>query len=196
MKEFLDDWRTHEYECPKCQWKGIGLYLNQDEAQDGTYHLSCPNCRSVLEEVRAPSEDQRNVEISAMAEALNTVLLENPEGSRAMLLDQFDQEKLRSPEQLPDVEERDFVVTWDQDGDGFVGNILIKLGDRVLFREPLLYENYQHFAEVAEILKQKYGDRIKDFTPTERSETYLYGDDYSGPRVVQESRARLFGVKS
>ena len=71
-------------------------------------------------------------------------------------------------------------MIWDCEADEDYGRRLIKHGDAVIFSEPARYEEYRRFKEVAEILKAKYGDRIKDLVPTEGSKLNLYGDDGRG----------------
>jgi hypothetical protein len=48
--------------------------------------------------------------------------------------------------------------------------------------------------EVAEILKAKYGDRIKDLVPTKKSESPLFGEDGQGEAQVDWFRIHLFGA--
>jgi hypothetical protein len=65
--------------------------------------------------------------------------------------------------------------------------------ESVIFSEPAIYEGFDRFAEVARILKSKYGSRLKDLVPTEASGTYLYGDTFRAFSVVDRVRAELFG---
>lgn len=52
----------------------------------------------------------------------------------------------------------------------------------------------RRFGEVAEILKAKYGDRVKDLVPTKKSESPLYGDAGEGEAHVDWFRIHLFGA--
>ena len=63
-----------------------------------------------------------------------------------------------------------------------------------LFSEPAVYEGFDRFAEVARILKARYGTRLRDLVPTVASGTYLYGDTYRSFSVVEGVRAELFGT--
>ncbi len=65
-------------------------------------------------------------------------------------------------------------------------------GDTIIFREPVIYEGYERFVEVARILRGRYGAALRDLVPTERSETYLYGDRLSAPQTVAEARRKIF----
>ncbi len=44
--------------------------------------------------------------------------------------------------------------------------VLIKHEDNVIFAEPALYEGYQRFIEVAEILHRRYGATLGDLIPS------------------------------
>jgi hypothetical protein len=87
-------------------------------------------------------------------------------------------------------------LIWDFEADEDYGRRLIKHGDAVIFSEPARYEEYRRFKEVAEILKAKYGDRIKDLVPTEGSKLNLYGDDGKSGRFVDNVRAWFFGAST
>jgi hypothetical protein len=111
-------------------------------------------------------------------------------------LDEFEAQKLPTPEQLPKIGEDNFNLIWDFEADEDYGRTLIKHGDVVLFSEPARYEEYRRFKEVAEILKAKYGDRIKDLVPTEGSKLNLYGDDGKSCGFVDNVRAWFFGAST
>jgi hypothetical protein len=107
-------------------------------------------------------------------------------------LDKFAREKLREPEQLPEINEESFTLTWDFDGSAPDDQrTLIKHGDTVIFSEPARWEEYERFAEVAEILTAKYGNRIRDLVPTPRSEYWLYGDKLTARDYVNSVRHDL-----
>ena len=85
-------------------------------------------------------------------------------------------------------------MIWDFEADEDYGRTLIKHGDVVIFSEPARWEESRRFREVAEILKAKYGDRIKDLVPTEGSKLNLYGDDGKSPGFVDNVRAWFVGA--
>ena len=74
--------------------------------------------------------------------------------------------------QLPDLGGESLVLTWDQ----LEAESIILHEDRVIWREKTGWEVYERFEEIAGILKQKYGKRLKDLVPTTRSLYALYGD--------------------
>jgi hypothetical protein len=55
-----------------------------------------------------------------------------------------------------------------------------------------LWEGYERFIEVAEILRKRYGTALRDLIPTPASELYLYGDELSSPRLIAQTRKRIF----
>ena len=57
-------------------------------------------------------------------------------------------------------------------------------------------EGVERFAEVLEILRQRYGARLVELRPTERSGLYLYGDRWSAPERVESLNRSLRGGSS
>ena len=83
--------------------------------------------------------------------------------------------KLSEASQLPEIESPSFILHWDFVHAGFDSETLIKHGDTIIFREVVIFEGYERFIEVAEILRARYGTALHDLVPTDRSLTYLYG---------------------
>jgi hypothetical protein len=148
----------------------------------------CPACaecitvvvHSTTEEARANWDkvsewDRRNIEAA--------------EAHRA----EFERRKLREPAQLPDITGASFVLHWDFADDGSRKETLIKHGDNVIFAEPALWEGYERFIEVSEIVRSRYGAAVLDLIPTQRSEIYLYGDQTSSPAIIAAARQGIFG---
>ena len=96
-------------------------------------------------------------------------------------------EKLHSPEQLPDIPGRELVFAWDQED----ADSIVTCGGKLVWRERTGWEVYDRFAEIAMILQRKYGARIKDLVPSGTSEWALYGDSSRGPITVEAIRAQL-----
>ena len=191
---WFDDYESVLLECPKCHWKGTfeqGSVDYHAELHAECADCSCPNCDyfdapmlaivsyPTIEEARAHSDRPG---IREWVQAIDRGL------------DEFEAQKLRTPEQLPEIGEDNFTLTWDFEADEDYGRTLIKHGDVVIFSEPARYEEYRRFKEVAEILKAKYGDRIKDLVPTEGSKLNLYGDDGKSCGFVDNVRAWFFGA--
>ena len=80
--------------------------------------------------------------------------------------------QLTAPGQLPELEGEKLILIWDQ----IEADSLILHGNRVIWRERTGWEVFDRFEEIASILKQRYGKRLKDIIPTPRSLYALYGD--------------------
>ena len=100
--------------------------------------------------------------------------------------------KLSDASHLPEIESPSFILHWDFVHAGLDSETLIKYGDTIIFREPVVFEGYERFIEVAQVLRSRYGAALHDLVPTDRSSTYLYGDCLSSPRTVDEARERIF----
>jgi hypothetical protein len=188
-----DNWESTPLECEQCGWKGTFYEGLVDGDRDGAY-CYCPNCREegfilashvfpTLQELQESSrrEDQQ------MADLI--------EWNRR----EFQSKCLREPEQLPDIAEASFTLTWDCVGQELAAvgeglETVIRHGDRVLFTEPAIFECYWRYEEVARIVRQKYGERVTDLIPTPASRLHLWGDAITAPGSVQHVRKEVFGA--
>ena len=156
--------------CPKCHWTGAAKEGDRGEYKD-LFDVSCPKCSKVREAAAAGNVDAINT--------LPNVL------RRETLWERFERTKLNSPEQLPDLQEEELDLVWDtENADEEDASVVIKAGDRVLWREPLFWECWPRFNQVKVILKQKYGRRCRSLTPTDRSHVWLFGDSLSASSKV------------
>jgi hypothetical protein len=186
---FYDDWKSEILRCPKCGWSGTfeqGSVEHHAELMD----CSCPVCdffsSPMLAIVSWPTiiESRANWDKLSHEERIN---IEEIESYRA----EFLRRKLRDASQLPDIAEHSFVLHWDFVDDGIKRETAIKHGDDVIFTEPAVYEGYERFIEVAEILRVRYGDALRDLFPTDSSQLYLYGDALYSLEIVSEARKRI-----
>ncbi len=83
--------------------------------------------------------------------------------------------KLRSAEQLPDLDAEEIVITWDwEEGprEEWGGPLLpawyyvLSCGEELVWRQPAGWEDYELFGEIASILVDRYGLRLKDLIPS------------------------------
>ena len=108
---YFDDWKDETLECPKCHWRGAfeqGSVEYYDELMD----CHCPRCNvfdapmlaivsyPTLEELRANPEKPGIREYVQRIDAG---------------WDKFEREKLREPEQLPDIDSLAIEIEWDFD---------------------------------------------------------------------------------
>lgn len=186
--DYYSDWKTPILECPQCHWKGrfeegaIGYYK---ELMD----CSCPKCdflhRPILAIVSYPTVEEMRRHGSP-GDVMQADLVEQ-------FRNKFQSQKLMNKEQLPDIEAPSFTLTWDFDERHGEKTTVIRYGDQVLFSESALWEGYERFEEVCEIVRDKYGARVVDLVPTPSSELYLYGDVVSSPHTVRKVRQSIFG---
>ena len=94
---------------------------------------------------------------------------------------------LYSPRQLPELEGDALTLTWDQ----IEADSIISDGDKIVWRERTGWEVFDRFEEITEILRHKYGRRLVDLVPTERSLYALYGDSTRGSFHVASARRSL-----
>jgi hypothetical protein len=64
-------------------------------------------------------------------------------------------------------------ILWMGGSNSRIVRTLIKHEGVSIFSEPARYEGYRRFEDIAQILKAKYGDRIKGLVPTEGIKLYL-----------------------
>jgi hypothetical protein len=188
MFNYYDAWQSVELECPKCHWKGTFDEGSVDYARE-MQASSCPKCDCFVSPVLAIVSYPTVGQMLASGNAADI--------QRAKEIDQFqkhfDSNKLMSKDQLPEVDLTSFTLTWDSVGETEKGITVIRHGDIVLFSEPEIWEGHWRFAQVAKIVREKYGLRVIDLVPTKESELYLYGDVSSSITFVANARRTIFG---
>jgi hypothetical protein len=180
------------FSCEHCGWTGNGGDLEHGDMFGTLFELDCPACHEMLTFISYPTTTEARANWDKLSEVdqMQVEIIERR-------LDLFEQVSLKSPEQLPNIDEPEFLLLWDYVEIPKVGGTtIIRLGERQIFAEPAFYEGYERFMNVAEILKTKYGNALMDLVPTNASELYLYGDSISSPRKIENCRMRLFGLIS
>ncbi|CAA9343916.1 MAG: hypothetical protein AVDCRST_MAG93-6787 [uncultured Chloroflexia bacterium] len=174
---YYDYEENEELTCPRCGWNGTAKE-GDTESYGELFDVSCPKCDQKLLIVSYPTRD----ETEEAAKGGNKQALEELSflSSRHEFLESFERDRLRSPQQLPELEGEALSFVWDQEEDRTV----IRIGDKVIWSEPAIYEGWERFNEVKNFLKQKYGPRFRRMTPTMESKLYLYGDDISSPGKI------------
>lgn len=160
--------------CPSCQWKGTGEEVEPEVRRDAL-DIECPRCGTLILIILYPTLDQTREAAGKGNEKALRELRGAEEAERKHK--DFEERKLKGPEQLPDLSEDGLEFVWDQEGD----QTLIRYGEMVIWKEPVRFEGLERFNEVKEFLKRKYGERFRSLKPSERSELHLYGDDLSAP---------------
>lgn len=176
--------RKQTWTCEACGWTGLGSALEIGEVYDTLHELDCPQCHirmgcvphPTIEEARAnwanlPDDEKRQVE-----------LLEK-------MIDEFDRVCLKTPEQLPDITEADFVLVWDAEE----GNTVIKHQGQPVFVEPIIFEGFERYEVVVGILKSRYGDALKGVHPTRAAYETLCGDKLGAGNLMKTFHYGAFG---
>jgi hypothetical protein len=109
---------------------------------------------------------------------------------------QWQSGKLHSIEQLPEIDLDHIVLVWDADRNGHENTelhteIVIRCGDREIYRGPSSWEYYDYFIDACKVLCRKYGDRLHDVIPTERTFNAMWGDKLRAPEIVEGMRERI-----
>lgn len=100
---------------------------------------------------------------------------------------------------LPEISAPEFTLTWDLEitgrGTEERRHWTIRHGDQVIYREQARSEDYHRFELLTRLVRQKYGNRVRDLVPVDSADVayYLYGDFLGAVRRVEAARKRNFG---
>jgi hypothetical protein len=175
---FFSDYETKNYAC-RCGWKGTYEGADIPEAYSGD--LPCPGCdRPLLYVLPAFDDDikQAAAEGNALAREYLPQVLE-----RERFNARWKSQALTKPSQLPDVDGDALAFIWDVETDGHDTYYVIRLGDRIVWRELARGEDPRRFADVKKLMKKKYGKRFASGTPTGAAAANLLGGTW-GVKLV------------
>jgi len=184
--DYFGDWKTRLLTCPVCGWTGT-FREGLTEIYDALEDCECPGehgslDRPMLAILPFPTlEDSRQNWASLPEHERRHV--EAIEASQ----NEFARRKLNSAGELPDLPDPVLDLLWDQAGD----EVVLRLGDREVWREPVRYEAVWRFDEILALLREKYGARLRDLAPTPASEYHLYGDKLWYPGAIKRTREGL-----
>lgn len=183
--EYEQRWQQQRTACPECGWSG-----ELDATGRRTADL-CPECQLALAAVYG-SEGAGAREALDPFQRAAVDEIERRLDSRRAHMDRVEAQMLHSAEQLPDVDDEAVTVTWDVERPA-VGEIhtVLRAGERTLWRELAGRADTQRFAQVAAILRDKYGQRLEDLVPTRSAELQLYGDSLRAVYYVDAVRRDL-----
>lgn len=184
--DYFGDWNTRPLTCPRCGWTGTfqqGMTDLFDDLQD----CHCPGEhtsaeRPMLAIVPHPTLDAWRAHWDQLPEREKRYIQCIEQGR-----DRFNRLKLGYAEQLPDLADPVLDLIWDQEDD----DLVIRLGDRQVWREPVRYESLWRYKEILALLQEKYGSRLRDLEPTPASENHLYGDKAGHAHALDRLRKGL-----
>ena len=107
--------------------------------------------------------------------------------------ERFEESKLKSTSQLPDLEGDDLEITWDfeesaEDEDSWT---VLRHDDQVIWREVGLKQALPRFDEVIWILREKYGSRLASLMPTPAGLLQIRGSGYSAQTMIDSLNEEL-----
>lgn len=186
MTIYYEEWLQKEYTCEGCSWQGNAEASVRGRMHQGIYlDLNCPQCGDLLDVVIF---EQGNT-CEHKKEGMTEEQLKETEQAEAEER-QYREQCLSSTGQLPELPEGELSMVWDQ----HEGETRILHGDTMVWSEPVAYEGFARYERIALLLKEKYGDRVKDLAPTDRSQLFLYGDYAPALEYLRKVRKELFGV--
>lgn len=185
---YYNNWRSAILTCAKCGWHGTfeqGAVDYFEELMDS----SCPTCDTILATVTHPTDDETEANLDKLTDEDRRSY-----AARKQFLATWEAACLKSATQLPNLKGSALTLVWDMVGWGQKRKwkyTVLRHGKQEIWREPALWEGYQRFQEIVELLITKYGRRLYDVVPTDASMTYLYGDKFSASDFVERIRESL-----
>ncbi len=182
------DFRESRVTCPECGWSGTGRGTSPGEAFEELFEYDCPSCGVRLGICMYPTLAESRAAWEHLS-ARERRELEEIEFVR----EHGEEYELQGEWQLPDLDDDPIVVHWDYDERGEMsgfGSTVLRVGDRELWREPVVCEDLDRFRSIVAILSRKYGDRLIDVV-VGGGAYFLYGEDDSIPAAVKVARAGL-----
>lgn len=190
---WLDYDPTAVIRCARCDWSGEGG--PHEQLFEQLLDVTCPRCDSMLLVVTfATLEETRAAALEGNDRAI--AYLPEIEARRARY-DRAEATLLTGENQLPELSGDRVEIEWDlvgADTDG-AWQVLRHHGVEI-WREMAFYESYERFEAVAEILRARYGDRLRALTPTHESCIWLYGDQIGSVARVDGVNRRLAEANS
>jgi hypothetical protein len=187
---YYEDWKNEPLYCLKCGWTGT-FESGEVELYTELMDCSCPRCSwpdsRILAIVTYPTLEETDANLDRLTDAERESFLQNKKW-----WERFERLCLVVPDQLPDLPGDKLILTWDfvEDERGEQWTKIL-CGRQMVWREPAVWEGCERFVEIVQILQQRYGHRVKDLAPTQRSKLFLLGDQNRAVSVVAEARCRL-----
>ena len=155
---------TMSCRCSECDWEGVGSDLGLQFQGRQTW-ASCPHCFYDLATITAFSEEEYK----------NSYIGERCREFVALCK----REQITDPKALPSIKGLRLEFTWDieEPDDGSSDYLVVTCNDQEVLREMAYWNNKDRFDKVNAMLKERYGIRFKELSPTFSSNVYLYGGE-------------------
>ena len=127
-------WKSLKFACRNCGWRGNGADCPLGEVFAQLFEVDCPACGEHVAAVPFPTlkESRRNWKKLDAAERLSIQIIEQRQK-------EFEARFLKSPSRLPEIAESSFLLYSEADDSGTAEDTLIRLGEKVMWREPAVY---------------------------------------------------------
>ena len=177
--KYYSGWQKELFACGQCGWTGTVSHKDL-EAGDVAAIIECPKCYKSLGVVLYPNlQETKEAAAQGNEEAIKALpSFESRIKDNWELLDRFEKEKLRSADQLPNLDGEVLEFEWDfvkgNDGEFYQ---MIRVAGVEVWQELAFFNNIRRFEDIKELLRSKYGTRFKSLTPTDASIEWLSGDN-------------------
>jgi hypothetical protein len=183
-----DDYGGTEVECPNCGTINV-LEKDRGEYDSSGLLVHCGSCPCCVAFIQWPTQREAEAAGDSAQMKMFDVMTTRQQC--------FERGRLKSPDQLPDINDEIFRLEWDlENASPSNGNevyTLIKHKGETIFKELAFWEGGFRYAQVAKILKEKYGSRLTDVIPTPAGWFYLEGDGFIHRWDAEQARKELFG---
>jgi hypothetical protein len=191
LRDVLDPWQDMRFLCPHCGRETPGKDLATGNMHDTFFSCDCPACGNNVVSIERPhvTELMNNIDNLPTETAVEVRTF-------AEQCARWQKEKLHCVEQLPDIDLDHIVLVWDADRNGHENTelyteIVIRCGEREIYRGPSSWEYDDYFIDACKVLRRKYGNRLHDVIPTERTFCAMWGDKLRAPEIVEGMRERI-----
>ncbi len=191
LRDVLDPWQDLLCRCPHCGQETLGKDLHLGDVHETLFSRDCPACGNTVVTIERPLVNDMLANIDNLSPEIQEEVR-----SFAEQCAQWQKTKLHCVEQLPEIALDHIVLVWDADYHGddtteWNTEIVIRCGEREIYRGPSSWEYYDYFTDACKVLRCKYGDRLHDVIPTERTFNAIWGDKLRAPEIVDALRERI-----
>ena len=183
--EYFDARAAQAFGC-SCGWKGPFDELAIEPFAE-LCEAWCPRCETMIALVSyLTPADVRRAATRGDAEARQD--LRDLEAAEAFSR-RYKALALAAADQLPELEGDELRFAWvvfERDGQSFVSLQQMPSG-REIWRELEAWENWEHFLEVRELLRARYGSRYRGLAVHPHAWLYLGGDSMAGLLAVKDA---------
>lgn len=180
------DYKLNNLTCPSCGKKAKGPKWKVYNYFDGGFEIGCPKCSAQLNEIILFPTKEEVIKFGTSKEKAEMNL-------QMSFWEEYEITKIKDISTFPELTGKPTIFRMEEKRMNRKDWLVISANDIEIARELLTYEYYERYWEIGLLLKEKYGNLIKDLefekTP------YISGDSgYAGVNL-REYRKKLFGRK-